>query len=164
MWCVVYAGDRNEHNTERFLTHLLQGKTSARCFSLEKDRLYKNSGIWHTVREQLFPGYVFIDTDEPETIYKMLEKTSKNLLFSDSQRVCVLDQGETSLLEDITDHNGLVGISDVQIQEDKTVAFLSGPLAKIPERIKRIDLHRRFVEASLNFLHEKETIRLGIRF
>ena len=164
MWCVVYAGDRNEQKTERFITHLLQGKARAKCFLLERDRLYKNCGIWHNVRERLFPGYVFIDTDEPETVYKLLEKTSKSLLFSDSWKVCVLDKGEETLLESIMDQNGLVGISDVFIQEDRTVTFLSGPLAKIPERVKRVDLHRRFAEAYLDFPYGKETLRLGIRF
>lgn len=79
MWCVVYAGDKKEQKTERFTAYLLQGKARVKCFLLEKDRLYKKSGIWHNVRERLFPGYVFIDTDEPEVVYKLLEETLRRI-------------------------------------------------------------------------------------
>lgn len=164
MWCVVYAGDKNEQKTKGFITHLLRGNACARCFSLTKNRLYKNSGVWHTVCERIFPGYVFIDTDEPETVYRILEKTPKNLLFSGSSKVCVLDKDEEMLLNSIVDENGQIGISDVHIREDKTIEFLSGPLVKMPERVKRVDLHRRFAEVQMNLPYGKESVWLGIRF
>lgn len=164
MWCVVYAGDKNEQKAESFIARLLQGNVRARCFSLMKNRLYKNSGIWHTVCERIFPGYVFIDTDEPETVCRILEKTPKNLLFSDSRKVCVMDKNEEMLLNSMMDEDGQIGISDVHIREDRTVEFLSGPLAKMPERVKKVDLHRRFAEVQMNLPYGKESIWLGIRF
>lgn len=164
MWCVIYAGDKNEQKTKAFVSHLLQGNIPARCFSLTRNRLYKNGGVWHTVNERFLPGYVFIETDEPEMVYKKLEETSKSLLFSDSRKVSVMDSDEAALLELITDSSGTVGLSDVSIGEDKKVTYLSGPLAKVSERVKKVNLHNRFAEIDMNFSGRRETLRLGIRF
>lgn len=164
MWCVLYTGDGNERRTEDFITHILPDRLCARCFHLTRNRLYKNNGIWHAVNEKFLPGYVFIDTHDPEGVFETLKKTPKRLLFSNGAHVGRLDADETALMERITDANGTVDISDVSIGEDGKVEYLSGPLAEVRERVRRVDLHHRFAEIETSFPYGKQTLWLGIRF
>lgn len=164
MWCVFYTGDGNEKKTEKFVTGLLPGNFFTRCFSLTRRRLYKRAGHWSTIQEKLLPGYVFIETDYPEAVYQKLEETPKNLLFSDPYHVSVLDNSEAAFIEQAADRRGTVGISDIRIGEDREIQYLSGPLAELASRVKKVNLHKRVAEVGLNIAGEQQTLWLGVRF
>lgn len=43
------------------------------CIHLPRNRRKKFEGKWQTVQEDLFPGYVFVDTDDPDKVYRELK-------------------------------------------------------------------------------------------
>ena len=67
-------------------------------FHLKRSRKKKFEGQWQVVHENLFPGYVFVDTDDPDRVYRELKKAPRpKLLFSDDQYVSTLEQKESDL-------------------------------------------------------------------
>ncbi len=165
MWCVVHVRDGEEKHTEDFVSNLLSESLNARCFHLKRSRKKKFEGQWQVVHENLFPGYVFIDTDQPEKVYKELKRTPKpKLLFSDDMYISTLEQHESDLMGSLADKNGIIGISGVQIAGDGTIRYLSGPLVTVKDRIRKVNLHKRIAELETSFLGRRQILYLGIEF
>ena len=163
MWCVVHVKDGREQHTEDFVAGLLPESLHAQCFHLIRSRRKKYQGEWQTVYEDLFPGYVFIDTDQPEKVYKELKKTPKqNLLFSDDEYVSTLEEHETELMERLADRRGRIGISRVRIGVDGKISYLSGPLLGMGNRVRRVNLHKRIAEIETEIMGRKRLLYLGI--
>ena len=163
MWCVVHVKDGGEGKAEAFVAGVLPESLYVRCFHLIRSRRKKYQGEWQTVYEDLFPGYVFIDTDQPEKVYKELKKTPKqNLLFSDDEYVSTLEEHETELMERLADRRGRIGISRVRIGVDGKISYLSGPLLGMGNRVRRVNLHKRIAEIEAEIMGRKRVLYLGI--
>lgn len=122
---------------------------------------------WMEESEELLPGYVFIETNHPDTVYRELKKASKYLLFSDERFVSVLTEDDRKFLEQITDKTGRIGLSVVRVKkigDKKEIEYLSGPLAKVSDQISWIDLHRRFAKVDTGFLKDKKGFSLSFYF
>lgn len=165
MWCVVHVRDQEEKNTKEFVSNLLPKNLNARCFHLTRSRRKKYGGQWHTVQENLFPGYVFIDTDRPESVYKELKRVPKpKLLFSDDIYISALETHESNLMGTLADKSGIIGMSRVQVAGDGTIQYLSGPLVKAKDRIRKVNLHKRIAELEISLLGRRQILYLGIEF
>ncbi len=163
MWCVVHVRDGGEEHTEELVAGLLPESINARCFHLTRSRRKKYEGQWQTVQENLFPGYVFIDTDQPDRVYLELKKIPKpKLLFSDDHYVSTLEQHESELMERLSDRKGRIGISRVRIGTDGKIYYLSGPLTTIENMVRRVNLHKRIAEIEAEILGRKRILYLGI--
>lgn len=169
MWCVVYAGDGREEKVEEFIKAVLPAAAYTRCFHLVQHKTMKRQGmLWEVVRNCL-PGYVFIETDKPQAVHDLLKKTPKRLLFSDDWSVATLAGEEEALLNLIADANGEIGISVARtsISADdgkKKNEYLSGPLARVADRVVYVDFHHRFAEIGGNLAGSKGALRLSFRF
>ncbi len=163
MWCVVHVREGSEGHTENLVAGLLPESLNARCFHLIRGRRKKYEGQWRTVYEDLFPGYVFIDTDQPDMVYRELKKVPKpRLLFSDEDCVSTLEEHESDLMEQIADRNGRIDISRVRIGADGTIHYLSGPLTHMEDRVRRVNLHKRIAEIEAKVMGKKRILYLGI--
>lgn len=163
MWCVVHVKEREERNAESFVENLLSKDLNARCFHLARDRRKKYEGQWRTIQENLFPGYVFIDTDQPDKVYGELKRVPRSkLLFSDEEYVSTLERQESDFMELLADKKGVIPISLVKVGDDGTIQYLSGPLENVKNRVKRVNLHKRVAELETSFLGRKKILYLGI--
>ena len=163
MWCVISVKDKQEAQTESLVAGLLPKTLNARCFHLTRSRRKKFQGQWQTVHEDLFPGYVFIDTDQPERVYKELKKAPRpRLLFSSDAGVSAMEPHESDFMEKLTDQNGVINLSKVKVQKDGTIEYLSGPLVKVKDRVQKINLHKRVAELETSILGQKKVLYLGI--
>lgn len=163
MWCVIHIKDGGEERIEDFVAGLLPENIHARCFHLIRSRRKKYEGQWQTVQEDLFPGYVFIDTDQPDQVYKELKKVPKpKLLFSDDEYVSTMEKHESDLMERLTDRNGRIGISKVRIDTDGKIHYLSGPLEHMENLVRKVNLHKRIAEIETEVMGKKRILYLGI--
>lgn len=169
MWCVVYAGDGREEKTEEFVRRVLPDSVYTRCFHLVQHRAQKKQGVLRDVPGKYLPGYVFIETEVPETVHEILRETPRKLLFSDNFCVAVLTEKEEALLRLITDEKGEIGISVVKMSGEaeggkRKSEYLSGPLTKVADRVVYMDFHRRFAEISGDLVGTKKPLKLSFRF
>jgi len=148
---------------ENLVAGLLPQSLDVLCFHLIRRRKKKFQGMWQTVQENLFPGYVFVDTDDPDREYRELKKVPRpKLLFSDDEYVSTLEQKESDFMELIADKSGVIGISRVAVDEGGTVRYLSGPLKNVGDRVRKVNLHKRIAEIEASFMGEKQILYLGI--
>lgn len=169
MWCVVYAGEGREEKVEDFIKSVLPSSAYTRCFHLVKHKALKRRGILKDVVEDYLPGYVFIETDGPQTVHEILKKTPEKLLFSDDWFVSTLAGEEEALLGHIVDEKGEIGISVVKISADKNDGkkrkeYISGPLASVADQVVSVDLHQRYAEIGRDLTGKKAPMKLSFRF
>lgn len=169
MWCVLYGKDGDEEKTEAFVRGVLPGQSYSRCFHPLQHKMMRHGGVWREVVFCLLPGYVFIETDDPKTVYQTLKRTPKQLLFSSDAFISVLAKDEAALLDRIMDRDGQVGLSRVRVRgqgEDgkKQLEYLSGPLLKVAGRVTRVNLHKRIARVETGLAGEKKWINLDFCF
>lgn len=168
MWCAVQVKDGSESQMESFVSNLLPKELDARCFHLTRYRRKKYGGKWQTVQENILPGYVFITTDKPERVHRELERAGKpGVLWGSDEYVATLQREEADLMERITGDAakpGEIPLSQITVEEDGQVKILSGPLLRVENRIRKIDLHRRVAEIETDFMGQKKVLYLGIEF
>lgn len=169
LWCVVYAGEGREQKTEEFIRAKLPKSTCSRCFHLVKHLSCRKQGRVTEVARECFPGYVFIETEEPEMVQKSLKGTRGSLLFSDSRFVSSLDEKDETLLGLLCDENGEIGLSVARVCVNagsgrKEAEFLSGPLAKVADKVVHVDFHKRCARLDRGILEGKTSLKLGFRY
>ncbi|MCI9162630.1 MAG: hypothetical protein HFG59_05140 [Lachnospiraceae bacterium] len=163
MWCVVHVRDQEEKNTKEFVSNLLPKNLNARCFHLTRSRRKKYGGQWHTVQENLFPGYVFIDTDQPEQVYQELKRAPRpRLLFSDEEYVSALEQQESDFMGMLADRSGDIGLSTVRVGSDGELSYVSGPLRMARDKVRKVNLHKRVAEIEADLMGQRRVLYLGI--
>ena len=168
MWCAVQVKNGSESQMESFVSNLLPEDLEARCFHLTRYRRKKYGGKWQTVQENILPGYVFITTDKPEQVHRELKRAGKpGVLWGSDEHVATLGREEADLMERITGNTGSPGeiaLSQIVVEENGQVRILSGPLLRVENRIRKIDLHKRVAEIETDFMGQKKILYLGIEF
>ncbi len=169
MWCVLYGKDGDEEKTEKFVRSVLPAQAYARCFHPLQHKMVRHGGEWRDVVFRLLPGYVFIETDDPERVYQILKNTPKQLLFSNDDCVSVLAGEDEALLERIMDQDGQIRLSTVRVTGEerdgaKQLEYLSGPLGTVADRVARVNLHKRIARVMTGLAGERKWINLDFCF
>ncbi len=129
----------------------------------------KFNGEWKEIIERLFPGYVFIETNNPKAMHTMLneiEGYSKLVGFKDDDIIhyIPLSEIEEDFIKGLAGKNDdhTLEISEVEVLEGKKIRAISGPLLGQEGIVKRVDLHKRIAEVEIIFLNQPVTVYFGI--
>ncbi len=169
MWCGVYTGEGRETGMEVLLRRLLPGTSYTRCFHLVQHRVMKLRGCLWDVPRNYFPGYVFIETEEPQVIHEALRKAAKTLLSGDGLHVSVLDREEESLFRLVSDEKGEIELSVARVSMDeesgrRKAEYLSGPLSRVAHKVTAINYHKRFAEIGVEFPKSAGGLKLNFYY
>ena len=64
MWYAVQTPTGREAEMAEKLNRVYSGESDKPCFVLSKERSWRMGGIYHIGVEPMFPGYIFVDTDD----------------------------------------------------------------------------------------------------
>ena len=64
MFYVVQTAPAKEQITKTFIDEMVGSKIKLKSYSLTRDMRKKFGGQWMTVKEKLFPGYIFVETED----------------------------------------------------------------------------------------------------
>lgn len=144
-----------------------------RCFVIKREVVWRRQGecIKHT--ETLFPGYVFVDTENPQALYQDLKKIPKftKLLgkseltdLEELEFVSVLEE-EKRFLEILLDGDpeDTVRLSPVKTVKNGEITECGGALRHYKDLIVKKRIRLRYVIVRMPFLGQKKDILLGIR-
>lgn len=170
-WYVMQVATGREQQTIRLMESVLEEGILKRCFVPMRKRTRKCQGKITNITERLFPGYVFLITEEPLTLYLELKgiPTLMKLLGNCEELYTPLSEKDIRLLqqlknwEDPSEVNiSVVELSEVVVKEGKQVSILSGPLKNFEGRIKKVNLHKRIAVVEVEFMGQVLQIHLGI--
>ena len=69
MWYVIQTVTGKEEELMLFIRNILCRERYESCFVIYAQWMKRLGGEWQIQVRPLFPGYVFIDTEEPERLY-----------------------------------------------------------------------------------------------
>ena len=131
------------------------------CFALSCRVLRKNQGVWRLVTETMFPGYLFVASDDIEAFEKAIKRsTAFARLLGAERRAFALRPEEASFVHDFGGPSHVVGFSRGTIDNGRTIID-EGPLRGHVDRIKKIDRHKRIAYLDIGLLDQKQ-VRVGL--
>ena len=100
-------------------------------------------GSWHVECEQMFPEYVFLETEDPAALKKALKPYQDLVqLLEDGTLLQRVDPEEEKLLRLLGGKEHHLNISQGYIRDGVTYVT-GGPLVGLESRIRKIDRHKR---------------------
>lgn len=169
MYFVIQVISGKESSIIDILNRKLSKDLFFECFFPQRMRMKKFNGGWKKVIERYFPGYIFIDTDNPKRLYSELRtigEFTKLLGKQDNENFLPLSEEESRIIDSLMgkETNRITDISYIDINENDEVQVIEGPLLGFEGKIKKINLHKRTATILLDMCgREVETI-LGIEF
>lgn len=167
MWYVIQTETGQEENALLFINQLLQReKMDSHCFVLKAEWMKRLGGEWGIQIRPLFPGYVFINTDEPEQLFIELKTVPKwtKLLGDGSYGFIPLEQEEEQFFRLLLKQGSdTICLTTVETSLDGEIIAMDGPLRYLKQDILQINLHKRYAVVTVKIMGKERTAALGIR-
>lgn len=156
----VMAG--KEEVTEKLLKEYLEASWYTELFVPRYASVRRYGGVWHDILRAMFPGYVFVETEEPEKIFARLKfiPKSMHIIYAEREILSVYPE-EERFLRDLIDENYIVQMSRGFMIGDR-LCITEGSLAKHQGRLVRIDRHKRLATLSVNLFGRETPVEVGL--
>lgn len=162
MWYVIQVKSGEEISTCGRCKKILAATLFCDVFVPMYARQKKYQGIWKEEYKVLFPGYIFVNTDEPELVEEELTKLTcmaKPVYIGGEFTPLATDEQE--FLADMMDMDSVIQTSVGYIVDGELVV-IQGPLRNWESYVKRIDRHKRTAEVEVSLLYEKRKALVGL--
>ena len=124
----------------------------------------KIDGKWNVIKEKLFPGYVFIVTDNPEKVFLKLKNVPKltKLLGDNEGSFIPLKEKEVYFIQRWGGKDHVANISKVMVEKGNKVRILEGNLKDYEGEIIKVNLHKRIAVVRTTFMGSTTDVHMGI--
>ncbi len=169
MWYVMQVVSGQENRTICLAEKMISGEILENCFVPVRRLRKKFHGVWHEVTEKLFPGYVFMISEQPQLLYEELKQIPAltRLLGRCEEYFMPLSEKDMRLLEKLQNgmndgRNPEAEISRIAVEEGNQIRILSGPLVNLEGQIRKVNLHKRIAVVEVEFMGNKSAVHLGV--
>lgn len=167
MWYVIQIMTGKEEEVKGIIEKSVGHECFQCCFFLKRERVWRRGGACIVHVEPLFPGYIFVETDKPEELYVRLRQIPQftKLLKSEENIFLAVEAEEREFLMSLVngDREYVVRLSEVEIDEEKNIVAVRGPLERYRDRIVRKKLRLRYVMIRVMLLGEERDVLVGIK-
>ena len=128
----------------------------------------KYKGEYKTVVVPCFPGYVFVETDDPKKLFYDLHRIEDftRLLGREghSYHFMHLSEDEERVIDILygRDSQRVTDISNIEIIEGSKIRVLDGPLYNMEGKVIKVNLHKRKVTVEITLCTRSIFVDLGI--
>ncbi|MCI6677330.1 MAG: antiterminator LoaP [Clostridiales bacterium] len=164
MWYVIQVKSGQESLTCQLIRTIITNGELIDCFFPQRERMRKINGAWGVIKEKLFPGYVFVVTDNPEEIFLKLKSVPKlTKLLGDNQGTFIpLQEKEIYFIQRWGGNDHVASISKVMIEKGNKVKILEGNLKDYEGEIVKVNLHKRIAVVRTTFMGSTTDVHMGI--
>lgn len=163
MWYVIQVRAGTEENIVfQCLKKIDDRAVLIRCFVpyYEKKRRYE--GAWHTEKRVLFPGYVFLVSDDVTRLFLSLKKVQGlTKMIGTGQEIVPLSESEVEFLQRLGGDDQVVETS-IGVMEQDRITVSSGPLQGMEGCIRRIDRHKRLAWIEIEMMGRLMEAQVGL--
>ena len=143
MWYVIQVRTGSEENIRLQCEANIPQDVMERCFIPYYEERRRIRGEWMTLKKILFPGYVFLITEEIDELFYQLKKViGLTRLLGAGDEIIPLTERERDFLLRFGGENQIVEMSEGIIEQSR-IRILSGPLMGMEGQIRKIDRHKR---------------------
>lgn len=143
MWYVIHVMSGHEEQINKRCRELMDSDIYENIF-VPKRRTYKRyEGAWHKDEKVLFPGYLFVVTENINKVYESLRKIPEyTKVLGTGDDICPVSEEEVSFLTSVMNEDYVVEESVGFLIGDE-VKIESGPLGGLEGKIQYINRHKR---------------------
>ncbi len=159
IWYLLSCRKQEEKKILTICKKKLPQSVADDIFILTFDRMRRYEGTWHLERQLMFPGYVFLESEDEEILSEELK--SCGLSLREKNRLFRVGHKEEEFLKRLcgTAHHlkmsrGIIYHGNALITE--------GPLKGIEKHISRIDRHKRLARIEIIIKPDDRYIPAGL--
>lgn len=162
MWYVMQVRTGKEEKTMSMVHQYTADSHMGECFLPKYEQKKKFAGAWHLVQALLFPGYVFVETEEIEKFYMELKQVPQltKILGTGEKWTSVIDE-DLKVLERLLNKRKLVEMSTGCIEGDQ-VTVLEGPLKGLETVIRKINRHKKTAVIEMHMFGRRQEVLVGL--
>lgn len=162
MWYVIQVRVGTEENICGQCEKKISGDILQSCFIPYYEAKKKSAGKWKTEQKILFPGYVFLITEQIEPLFFALKKVEGlTKLLATGDEIVPLSQREEVMLKKLGGDDHIVEMSE-GIIEGSQIIIESGPLEGQEAYITKIDRHKRKAWLEIPMFGGVQKIEVGL--
>ncbi len=169
MWYVIRTAEGKEHKVCDWINENLNKKLYSVCFVPSYENVLRKGGVGHIDRRTMMAGYIIIETDEPEMVYKRLKIAPNcyNLLckenkYRNRREYIGIDEKDGEFFRSVL-KNGIMTVSYIELTKDHRIGeTIIGPLEKYRDRITKVDIHHRRALANVPIQGKERRIQFSL--
>lgn len=162
MWYVIQVRTGSEENIRLQCEANIPQDVMERCFIPYYEERRRIRGEWMTLKKILFPGYVFLITEEIDELFYQLKKViGLTRLLGAGDEIIPLTERETDFLLRFGGENQIVEMSEGIIEQSR-IRILSGPLMGMEGQIRKIDRHKRKAWLEVEMFGRVQRVEVGL--
>jgi len=161
-WYAVQVRTGREEAVLQLSKKIINESVLKECFIPYYERMKRYQGEWHKELHILFPGYVFLITEQIESLFWELKRIPEfTKILGDGVESIALQEEEKKMLMEIGGQKHLFEMSQGYIVGDMVI-ITSGPMKKMKGTIIFIDRHKRVAIIQLDMFGRKIEINMGL--
>ncbi len=164
-WHAVYVQTSKEDIVHKQILKLLEYYNyTEECELIVPKRKLKeqHKGKTIDVYKIMFPGYILVKTNNPWDVYQKVRQLENLYRFlSSDYQIQEIHQSEIANIINMVDEKGVIGISDIFIEND-IIKVTDGPLCNYTGLIKKLDKHKQRVKVLFKFQGQDRLIDLSV--
>ncbi|MCD8075251.1 MAG: antiterminator LoaP [Lachnospiraceae bacterium] len=162
MWYVMQVQTGSEEKIRTQCETLIPKSVLQQCFIPYYEEQRKLHGKWNLLKKVLFPGYIFMVTDELDELrFRLKRVQGMTKILGTGDEIVPLTEEEVLFMQKFGGEKQIVEISK-GILEGNQVRILSGPLIGKEALIQKIDYHKRRAYLELEMFGRMQRICLGL--
>lgn len=161
-WYVMQVRTGTEENICIQCKKDIEEDVLEKCFLPYYEEKRRVQGQWKILKKILFPGYVFVITQDIEKLYQQLKRViGLTKLLGLGREIIPLTEKEIGFLTRFGGENQVVAMSEGIIVGSK-VLVNSGPLQGMEGYIQKINRHKRRAYLKLPFFGRTQNVQVGL--
>lgn len=162
MWYVIQVYSGKEEYCKGLIEKYVCSGTFEDCKIPVYIKLRKREGIWNQETRILFPGYIFVKTENIMELHNQLKSVPHmTRLLGTGKDIIPISKEEEIFLTKLGKDKMIIDISRGIIVNGK-VTVLSGPLQGMEEYIKKVNRHKRLAWIDISMLGRRIPVSLEL--
>ena len=166
MWYVIQVTTGKEEAMKMLVEREMDSGSDERCFYIKRERIWRRDGQCILHVETMFPGYLFVITNQPKELYWRLKSIPQftKLLRTENEVFLAVEPDEQEFLENLLngDSEDIVRLSKVRLDKNGEIKSAEGPLKNYIKKIVKKKLRLRYVMIDVVLFGKKRTVLVGI--
>lgn len=160
MWYVVQTFKGREiKDRDRIILEVAEDEE---VFIIESERMYRIRGEWIKDTKPMFPGYIFVETDNPEEFRSRLRvKLPKLRMLTVEGRSAAIYPEEESYFRMISGEEHVARYSE-GFRQGSTIEITSGAFKGYKGQIVKQDRHRRLARIIVPLMGREVEVEIGL--
>lgn len=167
MWYVVQVSSGNEHEIKALLEALKPAELSCESFIPLYEEVRRSGGKCRILFKKLFPGYIFIETDDADGVFAVLHAIPEftkllGAVERDGSKVFIpIGKEDEEFLRTLF-NDGIMHVSYMHMTKTGRIDRITGPLANYKNHITKLEMRHRMAIVEAEMFGKKRKVRFGL--